>query len=170
MLSLNPPARGQIGLIPHGVNWFQRTIEAVTHSPVHHVVTATGDGRVISPEIPTVRYRPAEHFPDAVWSAFPLTTAQADRVVTYGESQIGKRYALGDDLLIGLELELGVHAPTWLSRLIAGDGRWQCAELADVEYRRAGCTLFPDRSPASVFPGSFVPIWKSHGWWPAELH
>lgn len=157
---------GQIGLIPHATNLFQLSIEAVTRSPVHHVIIATSDHVCVSAEMPTVRFRPTSHFPDAIWSDFILTDQQQDTIVDFVYDQVGKPYALGDDLLIGVVLLTRTHTPHWIEHHINSDNHWQCAELAEAAYWHAGINLFHDNRPAAaVYPGSFIPIWKDYGWW-----
>lgn len=160
---------GQLGLIPHATNPFQLAIELVTRSPVHHVITAVDEDIVVSAEIPHVRYRPTTHFPDAIWSDFDLTDQQRNKIITFADAQIGKPYALGDDLLIGIALLTRAHTPLWIRHHLNNDHHWQCAELADAAYWHAGINLFHDDRPAAaVYPGSFIPIWKDYGWWPAK--
>lgn len=161
---------GQIGLIPHAHTPFQWLIELVTRSPVHHVVVAVDDETVVSAEMPRVRYRPVTHFPDVIWSDFPLEQWQWWQIAGFMQRQVGKPYALGDDILIGIALLTRTHTPAWIERRLNDQRRWQCAELADAAYQSAGIHLLHDnRPPSAVYPGSFIPIWKLHGWWPATL-
>jgi hypothetical protein len=121
---------------------------------------------IISPESQGVLRMPLNSFPDAIWSDFILSEEQRTAILDFGGKQVGKPYAWGDDILIGLDIMLGQKAPDWLDRMIADDGQWQCAELADAEYNHAGINLFKNRSCAAVFPGTFAPLFKENGWWP----
>ena len=52
---------------------------------------------------------------------------------------------------------------------LSSDRHLQCAQLDDSAYEAAGLRLFNDgRLPGAVCPGSFIPVWQQHGWWPAN--
>lgn len=159
--------RGQIALIPHGINIWQKLIELVTNAPVHHCVVAISETECVSAEINGVRIRPISDFPHAIWSHFELTDPQRYDIARFALKQIGKPYALVDDLLIGIALLLKSHVPDWIVDKINDDGHWQCAELADASLLAGGISAIePGRPPCVVFPGSFMPYFKAHGWWP----
>jgi len=160
---------GQAALIPHARNPFEWLIEKITRSPVHHVIVAVDDDTVVSAEIPRVRYRPTSHFPDAIWSDFDLTDTQSWQIVGFAQRQVGKRYALGDDILIGVALLTGTHTPAWIERRLNDQRRWMCSELVAAAYDAGGIDMFPETPMAAVYPGMFVPVWKRHGWWPTTL-
>lgn len=157
---------GQIGLVPHAHNFWQRLIQWVTRSPVHHVVIGVGGGVCVSAELPVVRLRPVGWFPDAVWSQIDMTPVQASQVAKFALHQLGKPYSLLDDFLIGVTLILSKNwTPEWLWSRLQDDNQWQCAELADAALLAGGVNLFSsDRPACAVYPGSFVPYFVEHGW------
>lgn len=157
---------GQIALIPHATNLWQRIIQWVTRSPVHHVIIALNDDFCVSAEIPVVRIRPVAHFPNAVWSHFDLSAAQQSQISRFALHQLNKPYSILDDLLIGLTLFLSkTLTPDSLWSRLQDDNQWQCAELADASLLAGGVNLFdPTRPACAVYPGSFVPYFQSHGW------
>lgn len=158
---------GQIALIPHGTNLWQKLIELVTRAPVHHVIIAISETECVSAEIRGVRIRPIAHFPHAIWSNFDMTEPQRRDIVKFTNAQIGKKYALLDDLLIGIALLMKEHVPDWIVDRINDDGHWQCAELADASLLHGGISAVNAHvPPCVVFPGSFVPYFQAHGWWP----
>lgn len=158
---------GQIGLVPHPVNIWQRIIEGVTRAPVHHCIIAISENLCVSAEIPRVRTRPISAFPKAIWSRFDLTDEQRENIADFAFDQIGKKYALVDDILIGLCLLFRENMPRWMVRRIMSQQRWQCAELADASLLSVRISaIADDRPPCVVFPGSFIPYFKLHGWWP----
>ena len=60
--------------------------------------------------------------------------------------------------------------PHWLTRILMDNGRWQCAELADASLLAGGINVFTDgRPPCAVYPGSFVPYFREHGWLPVAV-
>lgn len=157
---------GQIALIPDGKRWFQRLIQWVTRSPVHHCVVAISDTECVSAEIQGVIIRPVSHFPKAVWSRFAITDPQRHDIVRFATAQIGKPYALLDDLLIGVALVTRTNTPHWIQDKLMSDDKWQCAELTDAALLAGGINLFPGGRPAcAVYPGSFLPLFREHGWW-----
>jgi hypothetical protein len=163
--------KGQIALIPHPKNWFQRAIEIVTRSPVHHcIVCYDDDDNVASAEIPRVVSRPASAWPDAVWSHFELTDAQASDIANFAKAQIGKKYSLIDDLLIAVSIVTKTKTPHWIQDRLMDSGQWQCAELADASLLAGNVNVFRDGRPAcAVYPGSFIATFRANGWWPSYL-
>ena len=160
--------RGQIGIVrTHGFSsWL---IRFVTRTPVNHVVIDTGT-EVISAEEPVVRTREYGYFDNIVWSQFDLSNAQRDKSAGFAESQVGKPYALADDIAIGVALITREHTPRWLERRLASDGEWQCASLGDASLRHAGVHVFNDDRPmGSVFPGSFWHFFRDAGWLPKRI-
>lgn len=158
---------GQIALIPHGANICQKLIELVTRAPVHHVIVAISENECVSAEIPRVRTRPISKFPHAIWSQFDLDDDERYEIAEFAFRQIGKKYALMDDILIGIALLMRERMPRWIVAKVSSDNRWQCAELADASLLAAGkSAIADDRPPCVVFPGSFIPYFKLHGWWP----
>lgn len=154
---------------------FTHMIEWVTGSRAYHCVIAVTDHSYIGAEPGGARIRqegdPA--YPTIIWSDLPLTARQRYAITSYADKQKDKPYAYLDDLIIGLSL-LFKNWPqtTWLWALVekrlANDDQWQCAELADMCWRKGGIHVFRDnRLPSAVFPGSFEPVFKTYGWWPA---
>lgn len=83
-------------------------------------------------------------------------------------AHVGTPYSFLDDAAIGFALLTNWRAPRWVEQRLSSDRHLQCAQLADAAYEAAGLRLFDDgRLPGAVYPGSFIPIWQQHGWWPS---
>lgn len=157
---------GQIALIPDGQNFVQKLIQFITRSPVHHVVVAVSDKFCVSAEMEGVRLRPISHFPNAIWSDFALTARQRRNIIGFALEQLGKPYAILDDIFIGISIITKSRTPQWIVQTVLNSDRWQCAELADASLLAGGIRLFRDgRPPRAVYPGSFIPTFKRRGWW-----
>lgn len=158
---------GQIGLIPHPHGWVEHAIETVTRAPVHHVVVAITETLVIGADPAGATVHRVSDYPDAVWSHFGLTDQQRHAIVVWASAHVGTPYSFLDDAAIGIALLSGIPTPRWVQERLSSDRHLQCAQLADAAYLAAGLHLFDDgRLPGAVYPGSFIPIWQQHGWWP----
>lgn len=155
----------QIGLVPHPVRILPRLIAWATRSTVYHSVLAIDNTRAISAEPGGAVYHPLDYWPDTIWSHFALTAEQREDITDWGINHYGARYNYLDDLIIGLALIFGIHAPTWMQQYLSSDYILECGQLCDSAYRAGGIQLFDDgRLPGAVYPGSFVPIFTEHGW------
>ncbi|TIH34954.1 hypothetical protein [Subtercola vilae] len=159
---------GQIGLIPGANGWVDWTIEKVTKSPVHHVVVCVSATECIGAEPGGARIRPMSDFPEAIWSHFPFTPTQRKGVAGWAYAHEGTPYSLLDDFVIGLSLLSGIRTPQWAERRLSRTDRMICSQLADAALTLGGgIRVFgDDREFGAVYPGSFVPYFKEHGWWP----
>lgn len=156
---------GQIGLIPHPQSLMEHAIQIVTESTVHHVVIATSDTLCVGAEPGGAKERPQSDFADAIWSNFNLTDAQTALIVSYAHDHIGTPYGYFTDAAIAASLILHYKTPKWIAGYLSSDYVLECAQLADSAYASAGIHLFTDgRLPGTVYPGSFEPIFESHGW------
>jgi uncharacterized protein YycO len=154
----------QIGLV-RTTGFMSWLIRAVTHSPVNHVIVRVSPNSVISPEGSGVQIAPVTAFPQAIWSKFPLSRGQENKIIAYALAQQGKPYNYVDDLFIGIALLTRWATPRWMQHELSDTKRWQCAQLADAAYQTAGIHLFHDERPSgAIYPGSFVPLFEDNGW------
>ena len=155
---------GQIGLC-WTTGFWGRVIRKVTKSHYNHTVIRISETECIGAEPGGVRVRDITEFPEVVWSQFPLTRTEQNRIVTFAKTQLGVRYNYADDLFIGIALLSREHTPDWISRVLSDPDSWQCAQLADAALQRAGVHVFTDNRPyGAVYPGSFVPVFQAFGW------
>ena len=155
---------GQVGLC-YTTGFWGTVIRKVTKSHYNHAVIRISETECVGAEPGEVRRRPITDFPDVVWSHFPLTSKQRDRVVWFAKTELGVRYNYADDLFIGIALLSRQHTPLWISRILSDPDSWQCAQLADAALQRAGVHVFTDDRPyGAVYPGSFVPVFQAFGW------
>lgn len=158
---------GQIGLVPHPRSFIEWAIEKVTRSTVHHAVIGISENWCVSAEPGGARLRPISGYADAYWSHFDLTDTQQTAVVGFAKSHIGVPYGWFTDAAIGLSFLLHARTPRWVEDYLNSDRRFECAQLCDAAYVAAGIHLFKDgRPPGVVYPGSFEPIFRAHGWMP----
>lgn len=159
------PGLAQLGLVrTKGFSsWLTRL---VTRSNWNHIVLYEGAGNVISCEPSGVSELPVEDFPNAVWSNFDLTIGECGAAINFARSQLGKPYGNFTYVWIGVALLLKVkHTPAWILRRLASQRDWICSQLCDSSYQAANIHLFKDERPyGCVWPGSFEPIFKAHGW------
>lgn len=155
---------GQIGIVPHPHTFVEHAIDWVTKSPVHHAVLAISPTKCVSCESGGARLRNISDFPDAYWSAFDLTTVERDTIVAFGNSKLGKPYGWFADAAIAIALVSGIQTPLWIQSYLNSDRRYECAQLCDAAYNAAGRHMFVGIISSAVFPGMFIPIWKSNGW------
>lgn len=159
-----PDLTAQIGIVPHPHTLVEHIIDWVTNSPVHHAVLAISATQCVSCETGGARLQYISDFPDAYWSAFDLTTVERDIIVLFGNSKLGKPYGWFADFAIAIALISGIQTPLWIQRYLNSDRQYECAQLCDAAYNAAGRHLFAGIISSAVFPGMFVPIWKSNGW------
>lgn len=160
-----PDRTGQIGLVPHPVRFWPRVIAWATHSTVYHSVLAVDNTRAVSAEPGGAVFRPLNFWPDTIWSQFELTPEQREDIADWAVAHIGTAYNFLDDLAIGLAMVFGIHTPKWIQRYLSSDYTMECAQLCCQAYTEAGIDLFTDgRPPGAVYPGSFEPVFRTHGW------
>ena len=155
---------GQIGLVPHPHTPFEYLIDWITVSRVHHAVIAISETECVSCEAGGARIRQISEYPDAHWSEFPLTAGERDTIVNFGRTRIGRPYGWFADIAIGIALLSGVHTPKGIQAYLNSDRSYECAQLCDAAYSTAGIHFFDDIPAAAVYPGMFVPIFRSYGW------
>jgi len=155
---------GQIGIVPHPHTFVEHAIDIITKSPVYHSVLAISETQCVSCEPGGARLRNISDYPDAYWSAFQLTIKQRDIIVAFGLSKLRYPYGWFADLAIAIALVSGTKTPLWIQRYLNSGRRYECAQLCDAAYNAADIHFFVGIIPAAVFPGMFIPIWKSHGW------
>lgn len=166
-----PTLVGQIGLIPGADSVVDWVIQKVTKSPVHHVVVCVSASECIGAEPGGARIRPLTDFPDAIWSNFAFTPRQRSGVSRWAYAHEGTPYSIVDDLVIGIALLTGVNTPRWVRARLDRSDRMICSQLADAALTLGGGVqvFTDDREPGAVYPGSFVPYFKEHGWWPSDV-
>lgn len=154
----------QIGLVrTRGfTSWMTRL---VTRSHWNHCVTRVSEHKVVSAQPTGVEILPVEQFPDVVWSQFPLTKAQANKIIAYSLLQVGKPYGTLTYIAIGIALLLRIHTPDWLERRLTDGKSFICSQLADMAYQAAGIHLFRDeRPPGAVTPAALAGLFVAFGW------
>jgi hypothetical protein len=156
----------QIGLVPHPHTPLEWLIDEVTHSPVHHSVLAISETYCVSAEARGVRVRRIDYFPEAYWSAFDLSGEERDTIVDFGIGHIGRPYGWFTDAAIGISVLAKEKTPAWVENYLNDDRWYECAQLCEAAYAAAKRPLFEGVTPAEVFPGMFVPIWRRHEWMP----
>lgn len=159
------PGLGQIGLVrSEGFSpWLIRT---TTHSAYNHTITYIGNNEVISCETSGVKVLPISHFPNAVWSHFPLDIGEILDILNFSHAQLNKPYDKLMFVWCGVARILRVrNTPQWILRRLASKRAWICSQICDASYQAAGIHLFKDhRAQGAVVPGDFEPIWKAEGW------
>jgi len=159
---------GQVGLLrTHGFSsWLIRTF---TRARTNHVVIDVGDG-LISAEYPYVIKRPYDYFSNIIWSRFDLTIPQQQKIASFANEQLGKRYNWADFLAIGVGILTRQHTPRWLMHWLSSNGEWICSSLSDAALRHGGIHLFDDERPVgAVVPASFERWFADAGWLPVKI-
>ena len=166
------PGLGQVAVIPGSSSLITWAVCLITGSHCGHMIIKTSDTKCVSTDANAneVREHLLTDFPDAAWSEFPLTDAQAHASALYALSQVGKPYAYLDDALIGVERIFRFRFPDWVRRRFADDGQWQCAQLADACMAAANQNVFKDgRKLGDVYPGSYEQAFIDRGWYTAKF-
>jgi hypothetical protein len=163
--------QGQVGLIAGPTTRVQWAICAFTQEPAFHVVLGLGDGRVISAQPGGVKIEEASVYQGVIWSAFPYTPGQAQAIEDWAVARTGKPYNWVDDGLIGLEATFGWKFPQFITKHWDNGKSYSCGQFADAALWHGGNfhTFRDDRPAGMVSPGSFVPVFKANGWWPAAF-
>lgn len=155
---------GQIGLVRTTglMSWL---IRVVTRSHWNHVVIAVSETECVGAEPHGAKLRPVTYFDDVVWSEFPLTAKQQQKITAWTRGKIGAAYGYFDDLAIGIGLLTRTHTPRWIEHWLSSNNQWECAALADAALQHGGVHVFRDDRPyGAVFPGSFVHVFEDYGW------
>lgn len=156
---------GQIGVMPGAHSPFGFVICLITRAHAYHCIVDVGGGRCVSADLKGVHNRPVSEFPEAIWSDFQMTWGQAAMCAQFALNQVGKPYALTDDILIGVERIFRFKFPRWVRQRFADDGQWQCAELSDAALNAAGIVAFPGRDVVGdVEPADFERLFIAKGW------
>lgn len=156
---------GQIGLLSGPRKFWPIVISVITRSSAYHSVVDVGGGECVSAEPGGVKLRPVTDFPHASWSKFPLTRRRRLLIAGWARAQVGLPYNYMADLIIGVALVTHHRPPRWADKYLRGNGRWECAGLAEAALMRAGIRIFRDGSPYGVvFPGAYLSIFKDFGW------
>lgn len=158
---------GQVGLIPDGKGFIPNIINWATRSTVHHAIVAISDTECIGAEPNGATIRPLSFFPNAIWSRFPLSDAQAQGSAQWAAEREGRPYNWIDDAIIGIQCVSGVVFPRFITNHYDNDKYYECAQLADAALTHgAGISVFDDnRPPGLVYPGSFEKLFREYGWW-----
>ena len=162
------PGLGQVAVIPGSSSFVTWAVCKITGSHCGHMVIKVSETDCVSADADAneVRLHPLTDFPNALWSRFELTDAQALASVGYAMAQVGKPYAYLDDALIGVERIFRFRFPDWVRRRFSDDGQWQCAQLSDACMAAAGVNVFKDgRMIGDVFPGSYEQAFVERGWY-----
>jgi hypothetical protein len=157
---------GQIGLVPHAHTLVEHAIDWATDETVHHAVLAISPTECISCEPKGAIRRLISDFPDAYWSDYDIASDERDRIVAWALVHEGDPYSYAADAAIGVYLIFGIRTPKMIERRLNSGHRFECAQFCDNAHRAGGRDPFKDRAPAMIFPGSFAPTWRAHGWMP----
>jgi hypothetical protein len=158
-------------------SWLIRT---VTGSYWNHSVNRVSENQVISCEpdgvqiLPITDFTPGGRVLDIVWSDFPLSRVQENKIIAFsvlqgpqtvkGVLQPGKPYGRLTFVWIGVAKLLHWRTPYWLERRLDNGQTWICSQLSDAAYQHAGVRLFRDNRPdGAVTPGSLGALFKDCG-------
>ena len=157
--------QGQIGLSLNGKGWFATVIRWVTRSPANHVVIGLNNHECIGAEPGGAKIRRIDSFTDVTWSSFGLTDKQRRDIAKFARQREGVPYSWLTDVAIGVAMLLRTRVPRRLAEYLSSDYVYECAQLAQAAYLEAGIDLFDGKLlPGEVYPGSFVPVFRQHGW------
>jgi uncharacterized protein YycO len=167
LVSLNPPAKGQIGLIGDPQTPVARLITKVTRSTVFHVVICVSDTMIVSADPDGVHIVPIDSYPTAVWSNYPQTPEQSEEVADYAIRQVGLPYNWVNDLFVGLQY-LNVTVPGLLYRASEDRHEWMCSQLGYASLQAGGVAcLTTKKRVGTPSPGDFEADFRLFGWFPA---
>jgi uncharacterized protein YycO len=157
---------GQIGLVYYtGFHPLSHAIARWTRSPVSHTVIAINETECVGAEPKGARRRPISYFGHVIWSRFDYTDEQRAIVVDFAERRIGVPYSYLTDAAIAAAFLLHRRTPKVIEDYLSSDYVYECAQLADAALLAAGIHAFDDgRLPGTVYPGSFVPLYRRNGW------
>ncbi|WP_157480064.1 hypothetical protein [Leifsonia sp. Root227] len=155
---------GQLGLV-RTVGFSSWLIRLVTKSHYNHVILRFNSKYVVSAETSGVAILPTTHFPNAVWSQFPLDALERRQIVAFALNQVHKPYGRLTFVWIGISRITRWATPRWLEKRINNEKTWVCSALADSAYTHAGIHLFRDRRPpGAVTPGDLAQIFYDFHW------
>ena len=157
------PDTGRLGQVAlcRGENTLARAVRAGIGSTYSHMVIDVGDGQVASAQLGGLALRPAQDFPDAVWSRYDFDPWQAEGAADYAAARVGTPYNLAAGALALITRTLQI--PTPRTRRYA---YYQCAQLAeDALSHGAGILVFPHgRTAGPATPADFEDLFRRHGW------
>lgn len=154
---------GAVGVVLRRLPWWRHPEDSIvawgSRSPAVHAFVVIDRGCIVQAEPEGAVIDSIDAHPDAVYSTWPLTAEQQDRIVAAAKQLVGTPYNWLDDLDLGLARRFGVHTPGWVRRRLADPTHLQCAQLVDLAYRRAGIRLFTDgRLDGDVTPGDLYDL------------
>ena len=155
---------GQLGLVRTVglTSWLIRTI---TGSHWNHTICRVSEHNVVSAETTGVTILPTTHFPNAVWTDFPLTPREQAKLIAFSLAQVGKPYGSLTFIWIGISRLTRWATPRWLEKRISDQHTWICSQLCDAAYQAAGIHMFTDDRPAgSVTPGDIAGVMYDFHW------
>ena len=152
--------KGQVGLVT-GRGFIPAAVRTGTRGDFSHVIVHAGDGMVASAQLGGTVLRPAEEYPDAVWSHFVMAAWQAEAVADFARSHVGAPYNLASAALVVLSRALTLHLPPDRQFRF-----YQCAQLAEDALTYAGVLIYPHgREPGPASPYTLQREFEARGWY-----
>lgn len=151
---------GQVGLVVgHGI--LPAAVRAGSGAEFSHVIIHAGDGMVASAQLGGTVLRPAEEYPNAVWSHYVMALWQAEAVADFVRACVGAPYNLASAAAVILSRALTMHLPPDRQFRF-----YQCAQLAEDALTHAGVLLYPfGREPGPASPYTFQREFEARGWY-----
>lgn len=160
------PHYGQIGLVYGPETIFQQVISRVTGSPIYHVVIGVSSSQCVSPGPDGVTIESTTDYPGILWSKYQHTQEQADSIVDYALSTVGRPYNWLNNASIALEFVTKRYfGPKW-QKIIENPAKYHCAQLAYDALTIGGKIPVFDgkRPPGGVYPALFTKEFDKYGW------
>lgn len=160
------PYYGQIGLVYGPETVYQQVISKVTGSEIYHVIIGVSATECVSPGPDGVTIEPITDYTGILWSSYPHTPEQADSVVEYALSMVGRPYNWLNNVSIALEFVTKRYFGPKLQKIIENPRKYHCAQLAYDSLVLGGqIPVFGgSRPPGGVFPALFTVEFARNGW------
>jgi hypothetical protein len=165
---------GDIGLVgtQPGEGWldefFTKSIQWDTDSPVNHAFMYIGNGRIVE-AIRRISISPVTNYDNIQWSTGRLraidtaTDAQRGQAVAYGLSRVGEHYNIPGLIAIGLyQRRTGhlINGDEWWVKALNSDHMDFCSELVTKCWMSGGIDLLGNRLPVVVSPGDLYSLYS----------
>ena len=166
---------GQIGIVRFpprfSTGWW---IGEITNSHTCHAFVCIDDEFCVSADPEGVRLRRIDSFgtdgSKVSFSDFRLTDAQAQKVVAFAKSKVGRPYAFLDLVLLGISTIKGKRLSKPVRWWLSLDLFWMCSELcAAALYAGAGLKVRDGIDPVETTPGDFESFYAQQGWLAQEV-
>lgn len=154
---------GDFGVVAtHGfVAW---VIRKLTKSSVNHAFVYVGDGQIVEAQPGGARLSPATDYQSAVWSHFPLSQVEQERIVQAAKACIGVPYSFLDIVALCISILCEQKTPRFIAKRLSRPDRLICSQLVDQCYLSAGLHLFQDgKLPSEVTPADLLALIRKEG-------